>query len=77
MQIHIVKKKKSENKLYYILTTLITIALVVAMIFSYFYVENKNKETELILYNALNATNTETTPESGFIGNSKIQRQQQ
>ena len=36
---------------------------------------NKNKETELILYNALNTTNTETTPESGFIGNSKIQRQ--
>ena len=41
------KKKKSDDKVAYILTILITIILIAAMIFSYFYVENKNKETEV------------------------------
>ena len=40
-------KKKSSNTIAYILTTILTIILIVAMIFSYFYVEDKNKENEV------------------------------
>ena len=40
-------KKKSSNNLYYILTILISIILIGALVFSYFYLENQNKEKEV------------------------------
>ena len=40
-------KKKNNDIVIYILAVLITIALVAAVLFSYFYTENKNKETEV------------------------------
>ena len=40
-------KKKNNDIGIYILAVLITIALVAAVLFSYFYTENKNKETEV------------------------------
>ena len=41
------QNKKSEDKLTYILTILISIILIAGMVFGYFYTENKNKETEI------------------------------
>ena len=41
------QNKKSEDKLTYILTILISIILIAGMVFGYFYTENKNKETEM------------------------------
>ena len=40
-------KKKSSNNLYYVLTILISIILIGALVFSYFYLENQNKEKEV------------------------------
>ena len=40
-------KKKSSNNLYYILTILISIIIIGALVFSYFYLENQNKEKEI------------------------------
>ena len=40
-------KKKKDNKITYILTTITTLVFIGIMIFSYFYAENKNKETEI------------------------------
>lgn len=40
-------KKKKNEKLAYVLIAFITIALIGAMIFSYFLIENKNKELEV------------------------------
>lgn len=40
-------KKKKNEKLAYVLTAFITIVLIIAMIFSYFFIENKNKELEV------------------------------
>lgn len=39
--------KNKDNKSMYILTTIISIVLVGILVFSYFYIENKNKEIEL------------------------------
>ena len=39
--------KKNSNILYYILTTIISIILIGAMVFGYFYSENKNKENQV------------------------------
>lgn len=40
-------KKKKNEKLAYVLTAFITIVLIIAMILSYFFIENKNKELEV------------------------------
>ena len=40
-------KKKSSNNLYYVLAILISIILIGALVFSYFYLENQNKEKEV------------------------------
>ena len=39
------------------------------------YSGNQSKELEFMLYSCLKATNTETLPTSGFLGNNSIQRQ--
>ena len=39
------------------------------------YSGNQSKELEFMLYSCLKATNTETSPTSGFLGNNSIQRQ--
>ena len=41
------KNSKNQNVIYYILTILISIVLIGAMVFGYFYSENKNKEKEV------------------------------
>ncbi len=40
-------KKKNDEKLVYLLPTLIAIILIAAMLFSYFFIENKNKDMEV------------------------------
>ena len=44
-------KQKNNNKksniMYYVLITILTVALIGGMVFAYFYLENKNKEKEV------------------------------